>query len=409
MTINHSFLLGLLGLFQVSITWAICPPQDQTHSPAIRPIASKLYNFENQRLLGLDGGRVKASMQLPDVIHLAGKAVVAPHWALQVDWSAYANRHGGVGLVNVYFDGDQQLCRLEVKKFKDQFVEKYLLGWDERLSGASFDFEDAWRMATAKDVVLDAVQLFEYDQQGDLVGARHYELDDSHKMVLHDHRCYFRDAKARLVGVAAVARSCPAQIPADLSPRFVYSPEGQLQRQITKYQNTLDDGNGPVVVATFDIMVYHNEGESAFYTQDKSGRPYRKPVNRVWSKNWFMSEGPELAVAADEQLPSDKIVLAMGNVPWSIARLENGAEPYQGDSWLMYLQELVLKGVTDTAGTVNLNSKQRAMLWDLVSKEPGRYFLSNPTGQYIRLYPKVDDAIFAACASMNEEAAALCK
>lgn len=195
MMTKHSILLCLLGLLQVSITWAVCPPQNIRTPPAIKPIASKLYNFEDQYLLGLDGGRVRASMDLPDVIHRARKAVVAPHWALQVDWSAYANRHGGVGLVNLYFDDDKHLCRLEVKKFKDHFVEKYLLSWNERFSGASFDFDDAWRMATADDLDLDAVQLFDYDQQGQLLRARYFVLDDDHKLTLRDHRSYSKTVK----------------------------------------------------------------------------------------------------------------------------------------------------------------------------------------------------------------------
>lgn len=406
----------LLGCFIAPRVMAFCGVQDINHPPpALKPIQTGLLDLQlqNQVLLGLDGGGVSAStFDLPKGELSEGVFDIPPHWSEKVDWSAYANRYGGISLFTLYFDDERRLCRLETYKLSHEFFTTHLKQWDQRELGASLRLTDALRQGKQADAELKSLQVFDYDALGKLIRARQFGVDDSKKITLREQMCYFRDSQSRLIGEIAQESACPKTIPINASPRYFYSPQGKIRREIHQNLGVVLQEVGTQFSKMSNVVVHDPEGVSAHYLHDANRDVYRKPLADLKPQEGVTASIEDLIVTPNWQLTLLDFNLPRKNVDWSIKKLIDGVNPYGVDVYLsqedIWLKPL-MQGNTDEKGRVNLTAAQRKVLWDAVSKNPGRYFMGYSVLNPVRLYPKVDDKTWEACLSLDEESAVLCR
>lgn len=406
----------LLGCFIAPRVMAFCGVQDINHpSPALKPIQTGLLDSQlrNQVLLGLDGGGVSASMfHLPKGELSEGVFDIPPHWAEKVDWSAYANRHGGISLFTLYFDDERRLCRLETYRLSHEFFTTHLKRWDERDLGASIRLTDALRQGKQADAELESLMIFDYDALGKLIRARRFGVDDSNKITLREQMCYFWDSQSRLIGEIAQKSACPQKIPINASPRYFYSLQGKIRREIYQSQEVVLQEGQAQFSNMANVVVYDSEGVSAHYLHDANRDVYRKPLADFKPQEGVTASIDDLTVTPNWQLTLLDFDMPRKNADWSIKKLVDGVSPYtedvslsQEDIWLKPL----MQGKTDAKGRIQLSPQQQKVLWAAVSENPGRYFMEYSFRIQVRLYPKVDDRTWAACLSFDEEIASICK
>lgn len=400
--------LSSLGLCFSSVLWAACGPQSLSQPPAFTPIKSPLYDISYSDLLGKTGERVSVHGDLPSIT-VTQKALVPPHWAESVAWDAYRQTGQGPALLTLYFDNNHRLCRLEKRDFTLAFYRKR-----PDLSSRSslqqiLDFRKAARVAKASEMRLEELVWFDYAPSGQLLAAQRFTPNEDNHLTLNVRRCFYYSERGDLLGSDDRKNACPAQAPADLSPRYIHSETGQLVREIrARFSVALTTDNAEPK-SSLAVSVYDETGEIARYLPDENQSMYRMPKRDWLEKGSYERRPSNLVVTENWRLQLFEMKWPLKNLPWAIQEkliLEN-ASKFALTKW----KSALLEGTTDAQGLLNLNPAQSLLLWDAVKRSPGTFLLrfNFELNSEARLYPLVEEAVWADCLKLEDSADNRCR
>lgn len=397
------------GLCLSSLAWGDCGLQTLTQAPTFAPIKSGLYDVYASDLLGKKGERVSVQDLLPTVT-VTNKAFVTPHWAETIDWDAYQQTGAGPGFLTVYFDNHHRLCRIERRDFTPEFYEQRPDLRSQRDLQEILNFRKALRSAKDSEMKLEELVWFDYAPAGQLLAAQRFTLDETNQFILNTRRCFYYSQRGDLLGMDERESSCPDQTPADLIPRYIYSAPGQMVRAIQAHFNVGLTSDNAEPKSSLEVSVYDETGEIARYIPDENQRIYRMP-KRDWEVKDRFERAPNNGVVTEQW---NLQLFASTNwphkySPWAIQEklaFDDAAE-LAPDNW----KKPLLKGKTDGQGLLNLKSAQQLLLWEAIKRSPGSFFLRFGIGlsAALRLYPQVEDAVWADCLKLDQAQNNLCR
>lgn len=404
---NGIKVLCSLSLCFSSLLWADCGVQSLNKAPPFTPIKSSLYDISYSDLLGKNGERVTVQDDLPSII-VTQKALLPPHWAESVAWDAYQQTGQGPALLTLYFDNNRRLCRLEKRDFTPAFYRKRPDLRSRSSLQEMLDFRKAARNARGSDMRLEEVIWFDYAPSGQLLAAQRFDLNANNQLTLNVRRCFYYNPQGNLLGEDERDTVCPAEAPADLSPRYIYTETGQLVRVIRAHLDMAQTANNAEPKPTQEVSVYDETGEIARYLPDENQRMFRMP-KRDWPvKDSYERAPSNLVVTENWRLKLFDMNWPLKDSAWAIQEklLVEDAPMLAPSEW----KSPLLKGKTDAQGLLNLNPAQSLLLWEAVKRSPGTFILRFNFGlnTEARLYPPVEEAVWADCLKLDHAANNLC-